>query len=237
MTPKPYANNDYNPILIDMNAPENAAMNRGEDDCTVDHNSTESGKHCMSRSQERCVSFADTISSCHETISIDDYSDHEYVACWYNSEDYNDMLEKNEKTAQRMDKDKPPKRGECYRGLENMTKYGQRIQERNIEQGIDAVIDELDAQWNDGSFDYELISLLYQGASEKCTLVALTTGLIDEREARDTPSDLKSNASGHSRRSTQSSKRKPKKGSTGKIQTTGGDTSFHPPRKDRKQRI
>ena len=54
-------------------------------------------------------------------VNRDDYSADEINACWYSAEEKSAMYEGYEKTVQRMEAGKRPKKNTTYRGLENFS--------------------------------------------------------------------------------------------------------------------
>lgn len=142
--------------------------------------------------QKKAVSFGDSFEVC-PVMSRNDYSEEEVKACWYSSEDYEkitmDCLKviKKLQQARAIDHEKY-----CVRGLERMTTRA--TDRRNLIRlkAYIAVLEEQDAQHDEGLIDPEEIAHQYRRvASEVCHKEAAKRGARDALYDQDKPAHPK----------------------------------------------
>ena len=130
----------------------------------------------------KSVSFPRVVSM-RKTMSIDDYTDDEIGACWYNRDEI-EMIEKcNAKLAKLMSAGEAPNTGHSYRGLEGLVDQSRTRAEDRIEEAIDIILDYYDGQCMHGVQDEAALASLYASVTKRGKLLAMATGLQDEIEA------------------------------------------------------
>ena len=134
---------------------------------------------------EKFVSFSDKIRVSH-TISKNDYSAEEKLACWFSNEENQDIAKRCAKQIRKME------RGEalldkkyCSRGLEGHTRVGYTHKTQNRSDSIHRVLAEQDAQLRERTSDDEAISVAYREVSSSCLLWAQVQALRDQKEAEE----------------------------------------------------
>eukprot|EP00980_Cylindrotheca_fusiformis_P002847 scaffold672_cov126-Cylindrotheca_fusiformis.AAC.48 len=132
----------------------------------------------------KCVSFD---SCCDEfpTISLDDYSDEEHAACFFNDYEYDIMTRECLRIINKMTKgQKISSKKDSKRGLERMTPKAQEAKDANKLRAFIAVLETQDRQLAEGYNDPEEIALKYRKAcGDRCREYAAKVGARDARSA------------------------------------------------------
>ena len=119
--------------------------------------------------------------------SHQDLEAREWNLLWYTPEDYISFTDQCEVSAQKLDEKDlrfhSKRRGSSY-GLESWTKDGFRKSLKNRKDSVHVVLEEQYAQWDDGQQDGESIAELYSARCQHVKMVALTRGLMLEREVQ-----------------------------------------------------
>jgi hypothetical protein len=150
-----------------------------------------SGFQRTSKKARRRVAFAE-YHTIRTTIHIDDYSDEEVLAAWYDKkelqriktsikaflmrESHNDDDADNDEVDS-MQSDEP-----CSRGLEGFTVFGSAQKKKSKADAAMSVFSEQKAQLNYGVVNEDVIAVLYARFARKCQAVAHCRALQDEME-------------------------------------------------------
>ena len=128
------------------------------------------------------VSFAE-MTRVYEVHSLLDLPPEYIDTLWYAMEEYDIFNDQCEESAEKMESGirLNPKKYSSH-GLESWTTQGFRRQTKNRTESLYVVLDEQFAQWDDGLDDIETIAELYGARSQHAQMVAVTRGLILERE-------------------------------------------------------
>ncbi|CAJ1942252.1 unnamed protein product [Cylindrotheca closterium] len=129
------------------------------------------------------VYFSETV-KVRYSLSLEDYSDEEYDACWYSSEEYQTIEKDLCRQFMKMEEGKIlHDMKSCSRGLERyltvnafQKKESQRVARRSV-------LDEQTHQAELNQRDEEAIARLYNNVSSSCQMWAAVLGLRDQREA------------------------------------------------------
>jgi hypothetical protein len=132
---------------------------------------------------ERSVSFR-SYASARETIHIDDYTNEEISACWYNAVELKTVIVENKTTLLLMDNVFFSNDRICSRGLESYTQTGQASKRQHREDAIDAAMDEQDFQTDEGITDPEIIADAYIERTRQSQVTARVMGLSDQETVR-----------------------------------------------------
>jgi hypothetical protein len=160
----------------------------------------------------------------YEVPTVKDFSLEETQAMWYDTKEYDIFNDECEMALAKIESG-IHLRDKKYSsiGLEGWTKDGERKRRRNRVESLDVVLDEQFAQWKDGIEDFDTIAELYIARSEHCQMVAVTRGLVMEREVQeylattmDQCNDSLSSLTFNSAKSVHSNKSKSPKSSSGK---------------------
>ena len=115
---------------------------------------------------------------------MNDYSEEEIQATWYNDDDFRLMHEEISFTIKLVVSGKPMnKKAYCSRGLEFATPKLSQQRFQNKAVARDAVLDEQAAQYCSGIHDGERLAQIYQASNYHCQVVATLVGLEDEKKA------------------------------------------------------
>jgi hypothetical protein len=118
---------------------------------------------------------------------ISELPDEEIDSVWWGPHEYDEIKAAYRKTLLLMESGEPlePEEEHSSRGLEFKTQFGALARRTNKNKASNAVMDEQDRQWQEGSADYhdEEISRIYLKHSKKCAAAAAARGLDDQREA------------------------------------------------------
>jgi hypothetical protein len=116
---------------------------------------------------------------------IDEFSDEEVAAIWYEANDYANMKLDYKSTVFLMECGKPlPGDEHTCRGLEYRTQDGAWARYENKRDAYNAVLDEQDLQWKKDIDDPEALSRVYLQHSTKCAVAAAELGKQDAIEAQ-----------------------------------------------------
>jgi hypothetical protein len=122
----------------------------------------------------------------HEIPSMKDFAPEESQVLWWDAEDYDGIMNQCEVTVAKMENGESINdKNYSAAGLESWTKEGFQKRERHKEGAIDIVLDEQFAQWDDGADDEDSIAELYRARSFDAKMVAMTKGLVMEREVQE----------------------------------------------------
>ena len=122
----------------------------------------------------------------HEVPNAKSLSKEEFNEIWYDPSDYDRMMDHCEKTVDLMEEGKRFKEKKLTAlGLEHWTRTGYKKRQRNKYGGIDSVLNEQFAQWEEGVDDEESISELYQASAADSKMAAAANGLKLEREVQE----------------------------------------------------
>ena len=133
----------------------------------------------------KSVSFSDAV-QVKKALHINNYTEDEINATWYNESDYHQIREEIEFTADLINLGFLNDDSVAYsrRGLEYQTPLGARRRRTNKVNSYCAVLDEQDIQWEAGYDHPELIAKAYSVASYHCQAEANLIALQDEKSAR-----------------------------------------------------
>ena len=133
----------------------------------------------------RTVSFSPDV-HVKRTLHINNYSDDEITATWFNETDFQRIHQEISVTVQMMERSEPIDHNKyCSRGLEFRTRVGAHQRLQNKVDARDAVLTEQDLQWNEDIDDPEMLADVYRDISRCCIVSAHMAGLFDEKMARD----------------------------------------------------
>jgi len=117
---------------------------------------------------------------------LNDISDQEIYATWYNSQEYSAIKSAYQLTIFMMESGETVTGDEhTSRGLEYRTQEGAWARYENKRDAYNAVLDEQDHQWKIDKDDFEKIRKIYLKHSQKCADAAVVRALSDEREANE----------------------------------------------------
>jgi hypothetical protein len=148
------------------------------------HKAETQGEQPTLLKRRRAVSFALIIDTFH-TLPLEDYTQEEISASWFDDYDYDDITfnceniirEMNNKSNESIKR----KNMHCSRGLERMTNIGSALVNCNRNDSYDAVLEEQDVKWDNQEDDHgERIAQLYREvASRRCHVEAHQRGMQD----------------------------------------------------------
>ena len=149
------------------------------DDYTEDHDIEEHGP--LSKS----VAFAEYDEEI-DITHVNDLSDEEIAAVWYNSSEYAAMIKNNNMTVFLMNvgADLNEEQGHTARGLEHHTEKGALARFINRRNAYDAVLYEQDLQFMDNVIDWETMADVYLEHSLPCREAAYRRGVNDAKYAK-----------------------------------------------------
>jgi hypothetical protein len=122
----------------------------------------------------------------HNVISLYEYSDEEYDACFRTDEEKEQSEREREKVVVRMHKSRSSTfRGtsRLYRGLETFTKKGEEEAKARVIAHCNGVLDEDESQFKSGSMNEEELRWVAEGLSERCNALAIERASTDRAEA------------------------------------------------------
>ena len=136
------------------------------------------------KAQQKSVTFNQTV-SVRKTLHINNYSNDEVFACWYNDDEFK-AIRKGVKFAVSLLKDgllEEDTEYHCQRGLELHTRKGanRRLQNKRAARG--AVLIEQELQWEAGVYDPEYIAMKCMEYSSSLQATAHEIGLKDQLDA------------------------------------------------------
>ena len=120
-------------------------------------------------------------------IHIDEFTDEEVSACYYQKEEMHRVRQELRATLQmfqigELKEDTPHF---TKRGTEHRTPDAARRRSINKQMASDAVFEEQGDQWEDGLIDSEMLASIYQSASSHCQAAAHKIALEYENEVND----------------------------------------------------
>ena len=142
------------------------------------------------------------------TMSIKDYTQGEIERSWFSKQERQMILSRTAKTVQRMNQGKEPREGYTYRGLERYSDKKQNKEKKinkknnkeqheryvssltNLEKSKSIVLDCFDGEAFYWIENEEMLATLYSKFTKKSKLIALSTGLQDEVDAKAAYSDM-----------------------------------------------
>lgn len=150
--------------------------------------SSNNGKRKVSKkvTKKKGISFKKTV-GVHTIPNLDTYSQTEKDLTWYAPDDYGQMEDECDLTAELMDRRKPLWPGQCTRGLEAWTTEGEQRKEGHVQLAIDIVWQAQLEQWKASSDIHEcweFIRSRYLAVSAPCHKMAHKRGLNDEQEVQ-----------------------------------------------------
>ena len=130
----------------------------------------------------------------YDVIHIDDYTEKEIEACWYNSRDYKGMKKDIKHTVQMIESNQTvdENKGYCVRGVEDHTTDAKIPKYRRQERAIQAVLDQQEYEDDDHDNDEDspdddsdhAIAQAYRKQTLSGQLAAYTKGVADEQISR-----------------------------------------------------
>lgn len=136
--------------------------------------------------KKKGISFKKTV-GVHTIPNLDTYSQVEKELTWYAPDDYGQMEDECDLTADLLDRRKPLWPGQCPRGLEAWTTEGEQRKEGHVQLAIDIVWQAQLEQWKASSDIHEcweFIRSRYLAVSAPCHKMAHKRGLNDEQEVQ-----------------------------------------------------
>jgi hypothetical protein len=142
-------------------------------------------KTCLEpRKAERAVSFCATVTF-RSSLHINDYTNSEVGNCWFALEDYKKMKREIRYTVDLIERNiKFDEEKYCRRGVELKTDEARAVRREEMEEAIDAVMDEQDIQTDEGICDPEMIAIVYTDGVYRSKMAAYLTAVSDEHIAR-----------------------------------------------------
>ncbi|CAJ1942254.1 unnamed protein product [Cylindrotheca closterium] len=129
------------------------------------------------------ITFAETV-HVYSTTALHDYTDEEYRACWYSSEEYNKIEKEMLGQFKQLQDGCPFDAISCSRGLEQYLTVNASLKQSNKSKAQQIVLDEQDRQLEVEKNDENAISKAYQDVSSSCHLLwAAVLGHRDQQDA------------------------------------------------------
>jgi hypothetical protein len=120
----------------------------------------------------------------HNVISLYEYSDEEYDACFRTDEEKEQSKRDRKKVIIRMNKSRSSTfSGGLYRGLERRTTAGMEETNARVYTHCDGVLDEDESQFKSGSMNEEELRWISEGLSERSIALAIYRANTDRAEA------------------------------------------------------
>ncbi|KAL3920715.1 MAG: hypothetical protein SGILL_003119 [Bacillariaceae sp.] len=129
------------------------------------------------------VHFANKLEEIFTVDSCKFLKSEQKTLCWWSSSEKSKMMARHEKIVNRMERQKPCKENQTYRGLEAWTTEGTAMLDQVISRCVDAVLTEQDHQWFRGKDDFDRIATVSRSLSADCAKEADQRGKDDERDA------------------------------------------------------
>lgn len=148
---------------------------------------TTSSSSSMTSSRKKTIKFAERV-KVRMTTHVNDYTDDELKACWYNGDEFKAIradvrFAAGLVSSGMMNQDTPY---HCRRGVECKTRENTARRQQERLNALYAVFDEQDLQTDSCVYDPEYIAHAYKAASAASKTHARAVALRDEREARAT---------------------------------------------------
>ena len=143
-----------------------------------------SNNSSMSNDGKKTVSFAPQ-AAVYRTTHVNDYSNEEYDAVWYSPKEI-DLVKAECALTVTMMQTCTSLHTEmyCSRGLEYRTPIGQEMRRMNKLNGLVAVLNEQDRQYDENEYDPDAIACIYKQVTQHCQDDAHQLALRDERYVR-----------------------------------------------------
>jgi len=142
----------------------------------------QSSKHSASTSTS--ITFSISIETVESTLHLDDYTDEEIEATWYQLDELKEIKRSRKALVKRMEAGEELDECEdCVRGLETKTKTGNRLRQSEILAASAAVLDEQDLQDEKGEVDLDMIATVYRMYTRHSQSQAESRGKADAEEA------------------------------------------------------
>lgn len=138
----------------------------------------------VTKKPKKSVSFNEAATQRY-TLHINNYTDEEVDACWWTPEEFK-AIRADARYAANLVMGGYLQNGDndhyCKRGVENFTREGVYRRSSVKQAAYAAVLDEQDAQWDEGIFEQEFIAYAYAPHSEASHSFAHSVALQDEME-------------------------------------------------------
>jgi hypothetical protein len=125
---------------------------------------------------KKVVTFQQSVKA-KKTLHINNYTEEEIQACWFDDDESKQMKEEFRLAANLAMNGLLPQ--ESSRGLELYTKEAQSRRQHKA-TAREEVLDEQELQWDEGAYDPEYIAQIYEAASASSRARARSTGFQDE---------------------------------------------------------
>ncbi|CAJ1932503.1 unnamed protein product [Cylindrotheca closterium] len=133
---------------------------------------------------KRRVQFNPSHDSVLEISNREEYTEQEILNYWYTKPEFKAITTRCYKQASRWESGKSSKNESFHRGLEGFTQEAEEITTASIEQCIDSVMDEQDAQWEEEVDDCDRLAAVSKEVSRFSVAWALEKAIADEQDAQ-----------------------------------------------------
>jgi hypothetical protein len=116
-------------------------------------------------------------------LHINDYTEQEIAACWYNDDECQATKDDAAQCASRILEQQDETNDFCHRGLEFRTPLGAKQRMENKEIGWDAVFEVQEIQQEQSWHDPLYLASLYHEQTKHCILAAQLQAYMDTKEA------------------------------------------------------
>jgi hypothetical protein len=139
--------------------------------------------HSIASSEKSRVRFSPEV-YCKATLTRYEYTYTEARSTWLFPDEQASAMERDDKTAQRMESGKKPKKNSTYRGLETIDERYVEEMKGIVDACVRAVMDEQDTQWEEDTFRWDCFAKISRRCSKDSKALALKRANSDEREAK-----------------------------------------------------
>ncbi|CAJ1932499.1 unnamed protein product [Cylindrotheca closterium] len=133
---------------------------------------------------ERRVKFLPENDTVWKISNLEEYTEEEILNSWYTQPEFKKITRRSYNHALRWESGETSMPDSFHRGLEVFTMEGEEIITASIEQCIDAVMDEQEAQWDKDIDDFDRLAAVSKEVSRFSTAYALELARADEDEAQ-----------------------------------------------------
>jgi hypothetical protein len=171
---------------LDLQAARSALRPIGEleeDDIGLEGGDIDFEEEEMSPVTIKTVSFDLDNNVVHNGISLYEYSDDEYDACFRTDEEKEQSKRARKKVIARMNKSPSSTFRGTSRGLERFTKKGEEETKARVIAHCNGVLDEDESQFKSGSINEEELRWVSEGLSERSIALAIERASTDRAEA------------------------------------------------------
>jgi hypothetical protein len=171
---------------LDLQAARSALRPIGEleeDDSGLEGGDIDFEEEEMSPVTIKTVSFDLDNNVVHNGISLYEYSDDEYDACFRTDEEKEQSKRARKKVIARMNKSHSSTFRGTSRGLERFTKKGEEETKARVIAHCNGVLDEDESQFKSGSINEEELRWVSEGLSERSIALAIERASTDRAEA------------------------------------------------------